>query len=68
MNFEAGLEPYKKNKSFLDQRRKRMFAGTTSDVALNVTCLCFDTKRLDSFAENKELLLNAPPFESLDPY
>ena len=68
MNFEAVLEPYKKNKSFIDQRRKRMFAGTSADVALNVMCLCFDTNRLESFVENKEALLNAPPFESLDPY
>jgi hypothetical protein len=68
MNFDAVLEPYKQSKAFVEQKRKRMFAGTSSDVALNVMCLCFDTNKISSFIENKEALLNAPPFEPIDPH
>jgi hypothetical protein len=45
-----------------------MFAGTQADIALNVMCLCFDTNKIASFIENKEALLNAPPFQPIDPY
>ena len=68
MNFDAVLEPYKQSKAYVEQKRKRMFAGTSSDVALNVMCLCFDTNKISSFIENRETLLNAPPFQPIDPY
>lgn len=61
-NFEKSLEPYTKSKAYIGLRRKRMFAGTVTNMDYNVMALCFDTTKLGFFKE--EILLNAQDSES----
>lgn len=57
MNFEESLAPYKKNKALIIHekgdisKRKRLFVGSSSDIAAQTTCLWFDTTKLGFFKE-----------------
>lgn len=54
-NFEEVLAPYRKNKSLVEIKKKRMTAGTVANTQAPVNALCFDTTRLDFF--NQDVLL-----------
>lgn len=51
-NFEEVIMPYKKNKSLVDIKKKRMTAGTVANTQAPVNAMCFDTTRLEFFNEN----------------
>lgn len=55
LNFEESLEMYKKSKSFLGTKRKRLAANSRVDTGVNAPALVFDTTKLPSFRE--EILL-----------
>ena len=63
-NFDESLAPYRKNKSLLGIKKKRMTAGTIANTQAPVNALCFDTTKLDFFNEN--VILNADGTESDD--
>jgi hypothetical protein len=52
MGYEDSLNPYRKNKSFVELKKKRMLAGTAMGASDGVMALTFDTTKLDFFAED----------------
>ena len=56
-NFEEVIMPYKKSKSLVDIKKKRMTAGTVANTQAPVNAMCFDTTKLDFFKE--DVLLDA---------
>lgn len=62
MGYEDTLNPYRKNKSYVGLKKKRMLAGTAMGASDGVMALTFDTTKLDFFAEdaivNADLKLN----------
>jgi hypothetical protein len=57
MGYEDTLNPYRKNKSYVGLKKKRMLAGTAMGASDGVMALVFDTSKLDFFAE--DALVNA---------
>ena len=57
MGYEDTLNPYRKNKSYVGLKKKRMLAGTAMSASDGVMSLVFDTSKLDFFAE--DALVNA---------
>ena len=51
MNFEESLIPYRKNKAFVEIKKKRMTAGTVANMQAPVSAICFDTSKLEYFSE-----------------
>ena len=51
VNFEESLYPYRKSKSLVGIKKKRMTAGTVANTQAAVNALCFDTTKLDFFTE-----------------
>ena len=47
--YESSLAAYKKNGSFLGNKKKRMTAGTVVSTQAPVNALCFDTTKLEFF-------------------
>jgi len=64
MNYEESLAPYRKSKSLLGVKKKRMTAGTLANTQAPVNALCFDSTKLDFF--NETVLLNAEDSKSTD--
>ena len=52
INYEESLAGYRKSKSLVDTKKKRMTAGTLANMQAPVNALCFDTTKLDFFNEN----------------
>lgn len=52
MGYEDTLNPYRKNKSYIGLKKKRMLAGTAMGASDGVMALTFDTTKLDFFAED----------------
>ncbi len=52
MGYEDTLNPYRKNKSYVGLKKKRMLAGTAMGASDGVMALTFDTTKLDFFAED----------------
>lgn len=57
LGYEDTLNPYRKNKSFIGLKKKRMLSGTAMGASDGVMALTFDTSKLDFFAE--DALINA---------
>jgi hypothetical protein len=56
-NFEEVIAPYRKNKSLVEIKKKRMTAGTVANTQAPVNALCFDTTKLDFF--NQDVLMES---------
>ena len=50
-NFEESLIPYRKSKALVEIKKKRMTSGTVANTQAPVSALCFDTSKLEYFAD-----------------
>jgi hypothetical protein len=57
VGYDDTLNPYRKSGAFLGIKKKRMLKGTVAAGSAGVPALCFDTSKLEHFAE--DFLVNA---------